>query len=72
MQERFPDIARILAVPSAAEIEEFDALGMIPVDMSASGGTERIIDAVFASLEIERRLPPPNLASDEEIALEYA
>ncbi|MEL6487520.1 MAG: potassium transporter KefB, partial [Pseudomonadota bacterium] len=72
VQERLPDIARILAVPSANEIEEFDALGMVPVDMSASGGTERIIEAVFASLGKERRLPVPSLASDEEVALEYA
>ncbi|MEL6737411.1 MAG: cation:proton antiporter [Pseudomonadota bacterium] len=72
VQERLPDVARILAVPSANEIEEFDALGMVPVDMSASGGTERIIEAVFASLGKERRLPVPSLASDEEVALEYA
>ena len=72
VQERLPDLHRILAVPSANESEEFDALGMIPIDMSASGGTERVIEAVFACLEVERRLPVPNLANDEDVALEYA
>ncbi|MEM7688511.1 MAG: cation:proton antiporter [Pseudomonadota bacterium] len=72
VQERLPDMARILAVPSAAEIDEFDKLGMIPVDMSASGGAERIIEAVFAALETERKLPVPSLANDEDVALEYA
>ncbi|MEM1195754.1 MAG: cation:proton antiporter [Pseudomonadota bacterium] len=71
-QERLPHLVRILAVPSAQDIEEFDALGMIPVDISASGGAERIIDAVFAALDLERRLPVPTLASEEDIALEYA
>ncbi|MEM9312586.1 MAG: NAD-binding protein, partial [Pseudomonadota bacterium] len=72
VDERLPDVTRILAVPSANEIEEFDALGMVPVDMSVSGGTERIIDAVFAALDQERRLPVPNLADGEDLALEYA
>ena len=71
-QERLPDIKRILAVPSANEIEEFDALGMVPIDMSASGGTERIIEAVFAALGKERRLKVSNFANDEEAALEFA
>jgi len=72
VDERLPDVTRILAVPSAEDFEEFDALGMVPVDMSVSGGTERIIEAVFAALRQERRLPVPNLANDEELALEYA
>ena len=72
VEERLPSVARILAVPSAHEIEEFDALGMVPVDISASGGTERIIEAVFASLQRDRRLPVRAFASDEETALEYA
>ena len=71
-QERLPDIQRILAVPSANEIDEFDALGMVPVDMSVSGGTERIIEAVFAALGKERRLKVSNFANDEADALEYA
>ena len=72
VEERLPDIARILAVPSANDIEEFDALGMIPVDMSASGGIERIIEAVFVALGLERRLPAQTLVSSETMALEYA
>jgi len=72
VDERLPDVTRILAVPSAEDFEEFDALGMVPVDMSVSGGTERIIEAVFAALGKERRLPVASLANDEEVALEYA
>ncbi|MDJ0979579.1 MAG: cation:proton antiporter [Erythrobacter sp.] len=72
VKERLPDMRRILAVPSADDIEEFDALGMIPIDISASGGTERIIEAVFAALDTERRLPVRNLANAEDAALEYA
>ena len=72
VRERLPDVKRILAVPSADEIEEFDALGMVPVDMSASGGTERIIEAVFAALGRERRLPLRRRAPESERALEFA
>ncbi|MEE4289529.1 MAG: cation:proton antiporter [Erythrobacter sp.] len=72
VEERLPGIARILAVPGASDIEEFDALGMVPVDMSASGGRERIIDAVFAALGRERRLPVAPLAREEDLGLEYA
>ncbi|MGB3469690.1 MAG: cation:proton antiporter [Erythrobacter sp.] len=72
VEERLPDIARVIAVPSANELEEFDTMGMIPVDMSTSGGTERIVDAVFAALGKERRLPVASLANDEDVGLEYA
>ncbi|MEM7701212.1 MAG: cation:proton antiporter [Pseudomonadota bacterium] len=72
VQERLPDVTRILAVPSSAEIEEFDALGMVPVDMSASGGLERIIEAVFAALGKERRLPANRQVDEEGLALEFA
>jgi CPA2 family monovalent cation:H+ antiporter-2 len=72
VEERLPGIARILAVPGASDIEEFDALGMVPVDMSASGGRERIIDAVFAALGRERRLPVAPLAREEDLGPEYA
>ncbi|MEO0641941.1 MAG: cation:proton antiporter [Pseudomonadota bacterium] len=72
VEERLPDVTRILAVPSADDIYEFDALGMVPVDISASGGTERVVEAVFAALGKERRLPVPNIASEEDRALEYA
>jgi len=72
VEERLPDIARIIAVPSANDLEEFDAMGMTPVDMSTSGGTERIVDAVFAALDKERRLPATDRTKDEGVALEYA
>lgn len=65
VQERLPGIARVIAVPSAADTEEFSALGMLPVDMSLSGGAERLTDLVFAAMGRERALPVPNLARDE-------
>ncbi|MEO0418435.1 MAG: cation:proton antiporter [Pseudomonadota bacterium] len=72
VQERLPDVTRILAVPSADDIEEFDALGMVPVDMSTSGGIERIIESVFAALGKERHLPANRRVDEEDLALEFA
>jgi Kef-type K+ transport system membrane component KefB len=65
VQERLPDVTRVIAVPGAADIEEFSALGTLPVDMSMSGGAERLIDLVFTALGQERALPVPGLAHDE-------
>ncbi len=70
--ERLPAITRVVAVPSADVLEEFSAMGVLPIDMSHKGGTERLIDAVFQTLGLERRLPAPSLASEEDRALEYA
>ena len=57
VQERLPGIARIIALPGSEAVEEFDALGMVPVDIAPAGGHERLADAVFAALDRERRLP---------------
>jgi CPA2 family monovalent cation:H+ antiporter-2 len=65
VEGRMPQIARIIAVPGAQEIEEMTALGMVAVDMSLSGGSERLIGLVFAALGIERAFPVPGLAQDE-------
>lgn len=65
VQERLPDITRVVAVPGAEAATEFSDLGMLPVDMSMSGGTERLTELVFAALGRERALPVPNLAHDE-------
>ena len=64
-QERLPGITRVIAVPGAEVMEEFSALGLLPVDMSMSGGAERVMELVFAALERERALPLPGLAHDE-------
>lgn len=64
-QERLPDMTRLIAVPGADVLEEFSALGMLPVDMSLSGGAERLTDLVFAAMERERALPVPSLAHNE-------
>jgi CPA2 family monovalent cation:H+ antiporter-2 len=65
VQERLPGVTRVIAVPGAAEVDEFSALGMLPVDMSMSGGAERLTELVFAALGRERALPVPGLAHDE-------
>lgn len=66
-RERLPQIARVIAVPGADAIEEFSALGMLPVDMSVSGGTERLTDLVFSALGRQRELPVPGLARDDAL-----
>ncbi len=65
VEQRLPDVARIIAVPGPEELDDIAALGMVPVDMSLSGGNERLIELVFAALGEERALPVPNLAHDE-------
>lgn len=64
-QQRMPDLSRIIAVPDADDIDDFSALGMVPVDMSLSGGTERLIELVFAALGRQRELPVAGLAHGE-------
>ena len=71
VQERLPNIARVIALSGAEALEEFIDLGMVPVDVKAPHGTERVIEMVFQSLERERKLPVSSL-SEEDRALEYA
>lgn len=61
-QQRLPGVARIIAVPGPDELDDMTALGLLPVDMSLSGGSERLIELVFAALGQERALPVPGLA----------
>ncbi|MEE4316784.1 MAG: cation:proton antiporter [Erythrobacter sp.] len=68
VDERLPDIARIIALAGSEAAQEFDALGMVPVDISAEGGHERLADAVFAALDRERRLPTPGWAEEERLS----
>jgi CPA2 family monovalent cation:H+ antiporter-2 len=65
-QTRVPGITRIIAVPGAEDAGDMAALGMLPVDMSLSGGGERLVELVFAALGIARALPVPGLARDDE------
>lgn len=65
VETRAPTMTRIIAVPGDDEAGDMAALGMLPVDMSMSGGGERLIELVFAALEIERALPVPGLAHDD-------
>ena len=67
VQERLPDIDRIIALPGPEAEEEFLALGMVPVDITAGGGVEKLADLVFAALGHERRAPRPGLADEERL-----
>ncbi|MFO6446594.1 cation:proton antiporter [Erythrobacter sp. NE805] len=67
VEQRMPGIARIIAVPGSEEIEEMAELGLVPVDMSMGGGAERLIELVFAALGVERELPVPGLARDDDM-----
>lgn len=62
---RAPNISRIIAVPDASELDEMIALGLVPVDMSMTGGAERITELVFAALGVARAVPVPGLARDD-------
>ncbi|TRD11260.1 potassium transporter KefB [Erythrobacter insulae] len=64
VEDRLPSIARIIALPGAEGLDEFTKLGMMPVDISTTGGAERIVDLVFAALDRERRLPSAKRSDD--------
>jgi CPA2 family monovalent cation:H+ antiporter-2 len=64
-QHRMPGLSRIIAVPGPEDLDEMAELGMLPIDMSLSGGSERLIDLVFAALGRERALPVSSLARNE-------
>lgn len=67
IDQRMPGLSRIITVPGADEVDEIAALGLVPVDMSLSGGTERLIEMVFTALRVERELPVPSLAHDDPL-----
>ncbi len=64
-EQRMPGLPRIIALEGADSIEEMGALGLVPVDMSLSGGAERMVELVFSALGAERELPVPLLARDD-------
>lgn len=71
VQERMPNIARVIALPGTEGIEEFAQLGMIPANVRTTRGIESIIEMVFQSLQRESKLPASSLTVEEH-ALEYA
>ncbi len=71
VQERLPNIARVIALPGPEGLDEFTQLGMMPVNVKAPSGTEKIIEMVFQALGRERKMPT-QIMSDEDRALEYA
>ncbi|MEQ5788007.1 cation:proton antiporter [Erythrobacter sp. NFXS35] len=68
VQERMPGIARIIALPGPDAMEEFGALGMVPVDVSRDTGSERLADAVFAAVGRERRHAAFGWADEERVS----
>ncbi|MEM7779626.1 MAG: cation:proton antiporter [Pseudomonadota bacterium] len=65
VEERLPEVTRVIALPGPEGLAEFTDLGMLPVDASASTGHERIIDIVFEALDQERKIPAPSRADEE-------
>ena len=57
----------MIALPGPEAVDEFSALGMIPVDTSIEGGEERLIDLVFSALDRERRLSSPVWTGEERL-----
>ena len=72
VQDRLPNVARVIALPGPEALAEFTQLGMMPVDTSTERGSEQVVEMVFEALERERRLPIDQQLSEEEHALEYA
>ena len=72
VEERLPNVARVIALPGPEAMQEFTQLGMMPVDVSGERGSEQIIEMVFEALGKERRLPIDLQRSEEDHALEFA
>lgn len=71
VDERLPSVERVIALPGPEALDEFTELGMIPVDVKAPRGTERIIEMVFEALGTQRKLPVAAKSEDKH-ALEFA
>lgn len=71
VEERLPEVTRIVVLPSAEAKDEFEELGLEPVVVDGEGGYERVIVAVFDALGEDRARPVPSRAHDEA-ALELA
>ena len=67
VKERLPDIERVIALPGPEAVDEFNTLGMVPVDTSIEGGHERLVDLVFTALDRERKLSSPSWAGEERL-----
>ncbi|GMN03377.1 cation:proton antiporter [Erythrobacter sp. MTPC3] len=68
IEERLPAMHRIVALPSEDAREEFEELGLTPIVMTGEEAQERLVDAVFAALEIERERPLPGRVYDGSVA----
>ena len=71
VEERLPDVATLIAVPSPERIDEFEEQGVKAIDVGGRDGRERLVDAVFDQLGHERQRPVPSRAH-REAALEVA
>ena len=71
VEERLPDVATLIAVPSPERIDEFEEQGVKAIDVGGRDGRERLVDAVFDQLGHKRERPVPSRAH-REAALEIA
>lgn len=62
VEERLPDVETLIALPSPEQIGEFEEQGVTPIDVGGRDGKERLVDAVFDKLGIERERPLPGRA----------
>ncbi|SHN64131.1 cation:proton antiporter [Erythrobacter sanguineus] len=67
VKQRLPDIERVIALPGPEAVDEFNTLGMVPVDTSIEGEHERLVDLVFTALDRERKLSAPSWAGEERL-----
>ncbi|MCK0129646.1 cation:proton antiporter [Erythrobacter sp. F6033] len=65
VEDRLPNIERVIGLPGPEGLEEFAELGMMPVDVTREGGPDQVVDMVFAALNRERKLPNSNFVNDE-------
>ncbi len=65
VEERLPAVTRIVVLPSADAVGEFEELGIEPVVVDGEGGYERVVTAVFDALGEQRARPVPSRAHDE-------
>ncbi|MBV7265429.1 cation:proton antiporter [Erythrobacter ani] len=64
VEERLPAMHRIIALPTAEAESEFAEMGMTPVVSGGEHGPDRVVEEVFAALNVERKRPVPSRAED--------
>ena len=55
VEERLPDVKRVIAVRSASEAEVLEGTGAQVIDVTAMGGMEEVVEAVFEAIGADRK-----------------